>query len=116
MKEVFASSPFECGVLKVEDKEYPLYCVLTDTYWHTKKDMLKVIKQTDILKNVEVREVLKKFVKLDIGKMAQEFTQETQYDISALVKDLKERQAILRAYLLFKRPSEKEGELEDYSL
>lgn len=112
IKELFGSTAFECGVLKVEDKDYPLYCALTDFKWHTKKDMMKILKGTDICKNVEVRSILKKFVKIDISKFAREFEKETEKDISSLTKELKERQAILRAYLLFKRPNEKSEELE----
>lgn len=112
VKELFGCTSFKCGVLQSGDEYYPIYCVLSNFAWHTKKDMIDILQKSDICKNAEIRAVLKKFIKLDISKMAREFKQETQNDTKCLVRELKERQAILRTYLLFKQPTKKSEELE----
>ena len=112
IKEIFGTTTFDCGTLKVEGKDYPLYCLLTNYQFHTKQDMLKILQKSDICKKPEVREILKRFAKISLTKEAKMFKEETQKDLSSLILELKERQLIVKTFLLLKHESEKEEELE----
>ena len=88
-----------CEIEK-EDGVMPFYCVLTDFGGDGQKDLTKILTETNILEDLEVRQVLKKFVKIDIDKAIKALEDEISDKMPSLSKELKERQQIISNCLI----------------
>lgn len=96
---LFGCSCFRYGTALFEDKAYPLHCLLQGGTWHKMKDLRKMLEETEIIKQSEIQEVLKKFIELEIEKEIAKFTEETSIELPDLKVDLIERQEIVKKLL-----------------
>ncbi len=99
LKHLFSCFPFYFGTAKEEDKVYPLYCILYRCSLKKKDELKKYLKYTDIGEYPEIRQILEKFVEIDIEKAIKIFEDEIETEFEDLKKDLTERQEIIKDYL-----------------
>ena len=96
---LFDSYCFRFGTVKMQDKAYPLYCILKGATWHKIGDLKKMFEETYIIEQPEIKDLLEKFVKLDIEKGLKSFEDELGFECSDLKKDLLERQDLISEFL-----------------
>ena len=95
---------FGCVALKVcyfvqKNESYPFYCIQESMEPSDIKYLIKILRETDLLNNHELKNILQKFVQKDINKSIEILENEAQVDMSEFTQELIERQEIINYFI-----------------